>query len=400
MSHAGDESVSVSKPIGAWSLISLLVIIGAVTWTTGAIPLFFERLLLFLVRPQDLRVVAQFRELGPLIFASLSGAIPLAFAIGLHQQRSLGDSGEHAVSNWLQNLQKGNIFFAMVFIIFLEELYARWLFLGLLGGLELLRNQFGIYLLILLGNTSWALFHLYNFEDPAKRHLIRALPQFVIGLFFSLMYLQFGLIGSVLTHCAFNLSILSSDKRQRTDLIDFLLIGVNGILASVGYFLFTKSIGDAAQWLQASPQYKIEGWEYFDYFWFALLLTSSIEFVLDLLFLDKPITELPEASLGRKIYFGSLVVVVTAAVLLGGDWLLGLAIKDIHVRVITLTLVISCLSVGGSMSSATRVFYLSLPTTFIWLFIAKAVGFWGAVGLIGIMSVITIPKKILRDLDT
>ena len=82
-------------------------------------------------------------------------------------------------------------------IVFYEEVYSRWIFLGLIAGSNPSANSF--YGLFLIGNTPWALVHLWNYP-AGERHPIRVMPHFLLGIPMAIMFRTYGLGGAFLVH--------------------------------------------------------------------------------------------------------------------------------------------------------------------------------------------------------
>lgn len=88
-------------------------------------------------------------------------------------------------------------------IVLLEEFYARWIFLGLLAGLSAFSGPNGLYVLFLLGNTAWTALHYFNYKKD-KRTVLVLSPVFLIGLLQAVMFLRYGLLGSFISHLAWD----------------------------------------------------------------------------------------------------------------------------------------------------------------------------------------------------
>ncbi len=87
-------------------------------------------------------------------------------------------------------------------LVFYEEFYSRWIFLGFIAGSNPPANSF--YGLFLIGNTLWALMHLWNYPT-GERHPIRVLPHFLLGIPMAIMFRTYGLGGAFLVHFVWDL---------------------------------------------------------------------------------------------------------------------------------------------------------------------------------------------------
>ncbi len=84
-----------------------------------------------------------------------------------------------------------------------EEVFARLLPLRFLPWLFGWDSRAGFYIPMLAFNAAWSLFHLMNYAK-GSRHWIRALPQFVLGLFVSFVFVKSGFWIALLFHIAYN----------------------------------------------------------------------------------------------------------------------------------------------------------------------------------------------------
>ncbi len=89
-------------------------------------------------------------------------------------------------------------------LVFYEEFYTRWMFLGILGGLAWFQGPVAFYTLFLIGNGAWAIIHLTNYP-AGTRNPLRILPHFFLGIPFTIMFLRYGLLGAFVGHFVWNM---------------------------------------------------------------------------------------------------------------------------------------------------------------------------------------------------
>jgi hypothetical protein len=169
----------------------------------------------------------------------------------------------------------------------LEELLARWFFLGVLTTLPGLNSQSAFYGLFILGNGIWAWLHLSNYSEKKDRHILRVVSQFVGGFFYTYLFLKHGLAGCVIGHFAYNATVASPGKQQRLNMIDGYLIMYNAIGVLITGIMMQKPLTDTRVWFDDAPKFLISGWNLFDYMLAGLFVNFTVHLVLDLLLYDK-----------------------------------------------------------------------------------------------------------------
>lgn len=89
--------------------------------------------------------------------------------------------------------------------------------------------------------------------------MLRVLPQFLAGIFFTYLYVRFGLLATVLMHFASNAILFALHKSQRVGLVDLSILAYSGFIAVVSYQLMTKPVGDVLVWFNLEPQFSLPG---------------------------------------------------------------------------------------------------------------------------------------------
>lgn len=134
----------------------------------------------------------------------------LAYAVGglrhgreghaLFQPRA----GSSAPGPWMSLLLAPH---KMAAFVMFEEIYARWLFLGVLTQIPGLSGPVAFYALFLGGNVAWAAVHVFN-HRKGERLLRDTLPIFAGGVACAVMFLRHGLYGAFAAHFVWNLLLM------------------------------------------------------------------------------------------------------------------------------------------------------------------------------------------------
>jgi len=305
--------------------------------------------------------------------------------------------GEHAVGKEMANMQSGNQFGSLLFVVLLEELLARGLFLGLLTKLPFLSGTGGFYAMFLLGNAAWAAIHLTNFTNPEDRSLWRVLPQFLGGVCITYIFVKYGFLAGFVVHLGFDALLFSTHKREKTTSYDVASTIYAGLIALVAYFLMSKQLSDIAPWFQTgSATFKLAGWNFWDYLKVDVCLTGVLTVVSGVLLFDTPQTDKEAADNATNPLMVALGSVIAVGFFFGFYWLLGLVFHSTDVKVLVVGLAFACLQKGRSGSSVARAFWFSIPDVFISLCVMEALGFRSAIFLVLASYVIHLPTTLIR----
>lgn len=390
------------KAGGIWSAIgtlALMVLIAAKTKIFGVV---VQELLILL--SGGFKEIANnhttFLMMFPIILAVVAIELPCTIGAAATQGIILGKGGRHALSELFKNLGEGNLFFKFFISVLLEELFARWFFLGFLSQIPFLSGTFGFILLFLAGNVIWSLGHLRNFIEEKYRHPLRVLPQFVAGIFFTYIFLKYGFLAVVITHFASNAIAFSLHKIQRTSIIDALLIVYTGLCIIVSYALMNKPLTDVLAWFVDKPTFSLPGWEFWDYIKVSIFLSSCLVLIFDILLYDK--NNLKQMHEQNKKP-GLIVIIITMAIILGIIYglyaSLGLFISNVPYRILVLAIIFSFIHRSPSGSAMTRTFWVSLPNIYILVCILQALNFWLAMAYLLIEGIIEWPRTELLKMD-
>lgn len=289
-------------------------------------------------------------------------AFSLLLEITLHTvtTKFLGDGGKHAVAEKFQDKTPKKLFYFLFIAVVIEELFARWFFLGVLGKIPWLQTKTSFYFLFLVGNGIWALIHLYNFKQKEKRHWLRVFPQFVGGVFLTYVYVKFGLIASILCHFMYNAVLASYTKLEKTTVKDFFQIAIAVSLCLICALLMSKSPKDCIVWLEGSIV-SLKGWTNFDYFLLLVLVNHLVFIIGTALLYDKATIE------NNKKYDILALILVSVVVILCVycmNWLLTFIVPSLFARILLINLAICFMTTNPSPSGAIRAFWGGLGTIF------------------------------------
>ena len=202
------------KLLGSFSALGTFGLLALIAWKAEVFGMVVRELAVFM--SGGFREVTSnhttFLMMFPVILAVIVLELPCTIGAAVLQAKILGKSGKHAFSDLFKETREGNHFFTFFVIVLLEELFARWFFLGLLTKIPFLSGTVAFYALFLIGNGIWALIHLSNFKEEKDRKILRVLPQFVAGAFFTYVFVKYGLLAAILAHFASNAVVFAVHK--------------------------------------------------------------------------------------------------------------------------------------------------------------------------------------------
>jgi hypothetical protein len=277
-------------------------------------------------------------------------------------------------------------------------------------------------MLMLIGNTAWALLHIPNYKDgnPA-----RTLTQFVPALMYNAVFLRFGLLGSLLLHFTFDCVIWSSDSRQRFNAVDVLMIAWSGTLAWLTWNQMEHPLSDVVVWLHNPETLALPGWGFWDYMKMDLFIAAFGALVFDLMLYDKAdigtsssrgtstnlnINLSSPGPLGGIILLIIGIIVAVIALIVAFAFSLavayacfaisGLFVKEMGYRIVLASIFTLFLSSVNSKSAVARSFFLGLPDLFVTISVITILGWQAAFSYLVIMTAINLPRSILQAADS
>ncbi|HVV15380.1 MAG TPA: CPBP family intramembrane glutamic endopeptidase [Candidatus Paceibacterota bacterium] len=385
--------------LGVWSVFGTYVLLTLIAVKLGAVGTVLEGMGQLLTGSvyQLTQGKTTFLMMVPTIIAVVVLELPCTIGAGIFQGVLLGKTSKHSVSEFFKNMTEGNHFFKFFVLVLAEELFARGLFLGLLPQIPALSGTFAFYVLFLLGNGIWALVHLSNFKNPEDRHWMRTLPQFVAGIFFTYIFVKYGLLAAVLAHFASNAILFAFHKIQRVDGVDALLMIYTGVCAAVSYLLMEKPLTDALPWLANEPVFELPGWGFWDYVKISVFIPSCFGLVFGFLLYDRGEVKKDKKSLGPFGY--AVAIPLVLAIMFGLYAFLGLFISNVPYRILVLAILFAFLQQGASGSAVARTFWAGLPNVYITMCVLQALGFWASAGWLLVNALISAPREVLNKYD-
>jgi hypothetical protein len=269
--------------------------------------------------------------------------------------------------------------------VVIEELLTRGLFLGVFT--KFFSGPVGFYAMFILGNTLWALVHVFNFTDKKERSPLLVIPQVIGGIAYTYLFVRYGLWASILGHFLFNAIIFATKKEKYPNAANLISVAYYLIVAGVLLIVFNaRQIGlaDLLPWLTGNLE-RIDGFTFWDYAFVLLMVDAIILIVANVLLLDRSDTnayanlaELPGLAFVFIVIFSALL---SAAIVLGVNWALSWFIDDLVLRTILITVLLSLYTKTSSGSALARVTIVNLPSVFLTIAAFTVLGFWPACGL-------------------
>lgn len=260
----------------------------------------------------------------------------------------------------------------MVGTVFLEELFARFLFVGILT--HIFQGTFAFYVLALTGNALWAWVHYLNYA-PQDRKVRQVLPQFFGGIFLIVLYVKFGFWVTFVAHVLYNVSLFSLAKVQLPGKqAQSTLIWYGGVL--VISFLLILNQGVDLTMLSAWTTTGIDpldGFGFFDYFLMLVFMLSIGKVVSELLLLDR--IKLDSGNMWATTPQGALLASVAVLVIVLLPYFFIEQYIAGEVAAATSIAVSLCfLTSAKSGSAMVRTMLINLPYTFVFVACVIAVG--------------------------
>ncbi len=295
------------------------------------------------------------------------------------------DTKSYAREELERTLEKGP--WLLFWVVFLEEVIARWIFLGLIAAW--IGGAPAFYACFIAGNAIWALIHMSNYKSESERSPLRVIPQFVVGLFLTYVFVRYGFWVAFMTHYLYDLVLLASFKKQSVGLTTLKRLGYFLALFLVSWVLAAFmgiGISSIKPWLNGQMvQLDLTFWQYAI---MLLLIGSAIDAVAELLFLDVSQPSAETKWLLWKPEFHLFTIIVFTTMIVGGNWLLGtFGIDDPLVRALILTVIMSLVSPAKSGSEIARTTLVNMPSTYLTVAAFTVLGFGPAFGLSFIMMI-------------
>lgn len=427
----------------AWSFLGSFVLVVLLAWKLGGFRVLIPDLIALVSGSAGAITNGADSLLGmlPTIMAAVAISLPCTITGGVIAHLLTGGlKGKHAVRETLRVMVRGNHFATFFLLVLGEEIFARQLFLGWLPKLPFLSGPVAFYGLFFAGNLIWAVFgHISNFQNQEDRNPIRTLPQIIGGVVFTAVFVKYGLLASTLTHFSVNAVLLSTDKVQKTNLVDGLIVVYAGVVGCVGaaVMLLTKtSPSSLVPWFSiTNPHFVIEGWGFWHYLIADLTVGAAFSLAFGLLLYDRgsagrykvgeeakpldpppPMPEIESWAEWVGIMLGLILVslkgcltlaikyilgpIVAVGVIYGLYFLLGFITPNVPYRVLGVAIVYTFFKQDVSGSSIARTFWTTLPGIFLTICAMQALGnFWVASLFLAVETVLMYPQTLFLKFD-
>lgn len=392
MSHS-NPSLGYLTMFGSWFLICYLA------YAMGAFPVMFEGVGLLLTGNVTAlqQTEPMFGMMLGVVLAVVAAELVTVYVSSSIEHRYLGPMrGRHENVEATKGMTENKHFLIGMLVVVVEEVVARWFFLGFLPMWGPLSGPVMFYVLFLVGNGLFALIHLWNFHDPSDRHPLRTLTQFVAGIFYTYLFVAYGLTAAILAHFACNALLYASHRKQRFDIADIAIIGYSALCAVVSYWLMDKPLSDVEQWFSGTTIEGLPSWGVWDYVLLFTFVSSAFNVVMSLLLYDR-------GNAGKKFSFEFKIVLILPVVLIAfmlvAYWLAGFMVEDELYRALTAALVLSLMTTTASGSATSRVFWRTISTGYLTMCTVLSLGVLASLPWMAAMIVIGIPNMFLAQFD-
>ena len=290
-----------------------------------------------------------------------------------------------------------------------EEVLARLLFLGVIGQIAWFANSnIAFYALFFAGNLIWALIHLGNLKKDGKpfpdlkwyEMIVFVMPQFVIGILITAVYLPYGFLGAVIAHVAYDMVLFCSDRVDVFNLGEKLICVYHAIVGGTAltYFLVVgkQSLFDMKLWLNDSlTSFALPGWGFWDYTSAIVALTSFTILALELLFYDREGGETKKELIRDWLYAGAFLLIAYFIV----KATQGMTYLPMAGVVVVMALLGALLVRSRSGSAIARLFWESVLGSSVVICGLLAMDERHGLYLVMLLMALWLPDRIIRYLD-
>jgi hypothetical protein len=274
-----------------WAAIGSWLIIALIAGGTGGIGIILRGLGQFFTADISGLTTTHYpyELMLPAVLGAITIAVPLIFTISWLADKLYGKATLSSLQRRTMGLRKIDgatvaIFKVTVVSDVIEELFARGFLLGLLTiPLGMLIGETAAFYVLIVCNTLPYVVRLhYMHHDERRQHPLSQLaPQFMAMIILAVIFVQFGLVASVLVHLLYNLLLVSTDRftagtRRGTSRVLIassllIVIGLGGYLAS----------GQSWELLLHLPYAS-----FFEYLWASMFFSGVLLLILELLLYD------------------------------------------------------------------------------------------------------------------
>ena len=369
--------------LGRWSYICLIASIFLFSLFTG-----FKPVSLFTDLPGlltgSVAIESQRAVLETITIVLHQTAILLAVGLTLLIiiRRVVGAENIKAAFDPMKLFEKGP---RLIYLsVFLEELIFRQILIGwvrtFLGGGLLIT-----VLLILIGNALFALPHILNHAEGHRKPIL-ILPQLILGLILTFIFLEYGFWVALLAHLTYDFVLFSVIKLQLS-IVEDVISGAYWLIIGVAAYLILSSMGvgltTLSPWVTNTTltTLSLSPWQMIT----LLIFISAVFGVIANLFaLDEPS---PDMSIFREhpgaAVIGLLIApLVYVFIIIGLSWLLGVFHLDPYSKAILIVLIVFITASPKSGSGMANLWFTGTPITFLYVFVALTFSFVNAAMII------------------
>ncbi len=345
----------------AWStLAGTWVVLAIFAWATGGMVLFCHIASKFFTgNLSELRAYGERTQSAPAIVATVVVMVPTMVTTIPLLSKVLGTS--HRDTN---RTKRANREFALhMLVLFGEEFIFRFLLLDSLRKILHLESGLSFFLLSFAGNMIWSALHLLLLRVNVKKWLL-VLPVFFLGgVFFTMIYASYGFFASVLTHIIYDMVFFSVYCQtpfwwhKYILLCRYHLTWLSGMVLCLST-MSSHSLRETYQMLlQVSSQGDVlSGWRPYELFLVAILLTSLVSLLLELLWYDRELQK-TEQEVKRDLLLSGVALLLSYPVLWGIEALLP---GNFTFKVVGMAMLLVALEKTKSLSGIARLFWKSL----------------------------------------
>ena len=239
-------------------------------------------------------------RMAPTIAAMVVVDLVLVIPIGIVVSKVVRlNKDDHGGSKMFDTRQSRKHLYLMILItLFLEELYARWLNIGVPAALGWLSIAAVFYLMFVIGNFTWSYVHLANIKNKniqlkPYQKIVFVMPQFFGGILITAVYLPYGLFGAFIAHVVYDMVLFVSSRVDVFNLGEKVLCAFYALVAGVSGYMFygpgDKSLSDMRHWFvtDATPgAFALPGWEFTDYLSATFMVYAGIRLLMEVLLFD------------------------------------------------------------------------------------------------------------------
>lgn len=377
---------------------TLLLLIGIAVFSNGLVPTFGEIKIFMTGGVASLpRIENDFLSMLQTTTAVVSIDLVMMLTLLLLVHGLVGKAKQaHALDERFRTMQTGHHFMASVALVVVEEVIARWLFLGVLT--QVFTSTTAFYVLLVAGNGLWAASHLPNYSGREDRQLIRVLPIFLSGFLLSYLFVRYGLLASIAAHLASNMVVYAGDRKNPALFTPWMLTTIvySSVCAVIGYLLLPATLAPLGQWFTGAAITPVPGWTLSNYLGLYLLVSSGIAVVLNLLgYEDDPAES--STSIFYDLFVSLIGSVVTVGMVYVAFWISGWFVDSVPYRLLWAALCICCLVQNHSGNTIATTFWQAVTELFLLIALIQAQGgFWAGVVFIAIATSISLPYKAVK----